>query len=612
MVPGNTYYVQLDGYSSTGTATIVITEVALTVPTFSAVAPVCNGTVAALPTTSTNNITGTWSPAINPNATTVYTFTPDAGQCAASTTLTITVPSTTWNGAAWSNSAPTSTTLAIFEGAFSSTGDLSACRVLVNSGAVTINSGNDFTVANAVTVSGGSLTFENNANLLQTTNAANSGAITVKRNATMRRLDYVYWGSPVAAQNLKAFSPQTVSPPVGASRFYTMDETTNSFSAITTPENATFTLAKGYMLRAPNNFPTNGSQATFNGEFNGVPNNGDAAIAITNTPGTGQGFNMLGNPYPSTVSADLFLAQNPGSLYFWAHANQNAASGANYATYTTFGTAAAAGGATSDGSIAVGQGFLLKTAASGTATFTNAMRTGNNTALFFRNATVDKSRIWLNLSDANGTQNQILVGYMDGATNDADVSVDAKQIEGNISNIASLIGGEKYNIQARALPFADTDEIPLSFNALTAGTFSIGIDHVDGLFTGDQNVYVKDNVSGIIHNIKESAYTFAAEAGTTTNRFSVVFQSTTLGIENPAFDANSVVVYKNNDVLHINSGSMTMSGVKVFDIRGRLIFEQSGINANTAALTNLRAAQEVLLVQITSADNKVVTKKVVY
>jgi gliding motility-associated-like protein len=61
-------------------------------PTFAAVGPFCSGTnIPALPTTSINGYTGTWSPAINNTATTNYTFTPTAGQCATTTTLTITV-----------------------------------------------------------------------------------------------------------------------------------------------------------------------------------------------------------------------------------------------------------------------------------------------------------------------------------------------------------------------------------------------------------------------------------------------------------------------------------------------------------------------------------------
>jgi hypothetical protein len=61
-------------------------------PTFNAVAPICAGaTLVPLPTTSNNGITGTWAPALNNTATTTYTFTPDAGQCATTTTLQIVV-----------------------------------------------------------------------------------------------------------------------------------------------------------------------------------------------------------------------------------------------------------------------------------------------------------------------------------------------------------------------------------------------------------------------------------------------------------------------------------------------------------------------------------------
>ena len=61
-------------------------------PTFTAVAPICNGdTLAALPTTSNNAYIGTWSPTLDNTITTTYTFTPTAGQCATPASLTITV-----------------------------------------------------------------------------------------------------------------------------------------------------------------------------------------------------------------------------------------------------------------------------------------------------------------------------------------------------------------------------------------------------------------------------------------------------------------------------------------------------------------------------------------
>jgi hypothetical protein len=73
-----------------GSATIIVTP--LTTPTFTQVAAICSGTsLSALPTTSNNGVAGTWSPALNNLATTTYTFTPDAGQCATTATMTITV-----------------------------------------------------------------------------------------------------------------------------------------------------------------------------------------------------------------------------------------------------------------------------------------------------------------------------------------------------------------------------------------------------------------------------------------------------------------------------------------------------------------------------------------
>jgi uncharacterized protein (TIGR02145 family) len=71
-------------------STSIITVLPQTTPTFTSITSTCSGaTLTALPTTSNNGITGTWSPVLNNNETTTYTFTPDAGQCAVATTQTI-------------------------------------------------------------------------------------------------------------------------------------------------------------------------------------------------------------------------------------------------------------------------------------------------------------------------------------------------------------------------------------------------------------------------------------------------------------------------------------------------------------------------------------------
>ena len=88
-----TYYASCNISPCESARVPVVASVAPNVtPTFNPVGPYCSGaTIPALPTTSNNGITGTWSPAINNTATTTYTFTPTAGLCASTTTLSLTI-----------------------------------------------------------------------------------------------------------------------------------------------------------------------------------------------------------------------------------------------------------------------------------------------------------------------------------------------------------------------------------------------------------------------------------------------------------------------------------------------------------------------------------------
>jgi large repetitive protein len=75
------------------TKNVVVNPIITPAFSFGTSSTICAGaTVPTLPTTSTNGITGTWSPSTvdNQNSAT-YTFTPTAGLCATTTTFTVTV-----------------------------------------------------------------------------------------------------------------------------------------------------------------------------------------------------------------------------------------------------------------------------------------------------------------------------------------------------------------------------------------------------------------------------------------------------------------------------------------------------------------------------------------
>lgn len=80
------------GCGATGTQqVIVLSNTAATTPSFTNPGPICAGSNFTLPTISENNISGTWSPAINITTTTTYTFTPATTECATSITMEVTV-----------------------------------------------------------------------------------------------------------------------------------------------------------------------------------------------------------------------------------------------------------------------------------------------------------------------------------------------------------------------------------------------------------------------------------------------------------------------------------------------------------------------------------------
>jgi gliding motility-associated-like protein len=88
-----TYTFTPDSGQCAQTTTLDITITPKTIPSFDPIADVCYGSIAPnLPSSSTNGITGTWNPAtVNNTVSAIYTFTPDTGQCASTTTLSINV-----------------------------------------------------------------------------------------------------------------------------------------------------------------------------------------------------------------------------------------------------------------------------------------------------------------------------------------------------------------------------------------------------------------------------------------------------------------------------------------------------------------------------------------
>ncbi len=401
--------------------------------------------------------------------------------------------------------------------------------VLEGTANVTVTSDHSINVTNKVTVpSTATFTVQNNASLVQTDNVANEGNIIVQKstppNRLLKRNDAVLWSSPVV-QNLQAISTGTPD-----AYFMQHDPQANSWSAVSSPATADFTKGKGFLVRTPSTFPTTATQQ-WSVNFTGVPNNGDVTLSAGNT-GSTEKYLLVGNPYPSAINIAAFKAANPnitGVFYFYR--KPNGVSGiSSYGTLSADGSFAIndnAVGAIAPGDvIASGQGFFVAMKSdnnNGNVYFTNTMRVANDHGHFNRiNTNLDSYK--LIVQTPLGGNSQFITNYNAETTSGYDVGYDAVAFTDGTTDLSAIMNNEKYRIQARG-EYNAADVIPVQFKTGTAGEHRIKLQDAQGVFAADQMVIIKDNLTGVQHNLTANGdYVFTATAGTFTNRFEVIYQ----------------------------------------------------------------------------------------
>ena len=199
----------------------------------------------------------------------------------------------------------------------------------------------------------------------------------------------------------------------------------------------------------------------------------------------------------------------------------------------------------------------------------------------------------------------IFLDFMDIKRN---ISVD-RFFNDSQTALTTLIADEEYSIQGRSLPFDTSDQVPMGFKSVFDGNFQIALDHFDGLFENNQEVFIKDNFDNSIHNLKLEPFIFSSLAGVFNSRFVILFQNS-LGTNPLHFNSNSVIVYKKNQEIRVNSGNNPMSEIKVFDISGRLLETKNNINSFETTL-KINTNNQLLLLQITSQKDEVIVKKII-
>lgn len=603
----------------------------------------------------------------------------------ASQAVRLTTQSTTWIApGVWDHGAPDINTIAVLDFDYTTglSGSFSACKLLVNTSANLVISNTTFVLVDSdLTVDGtilvepyGSFVQNDDTGLVAGDVLTTPSKIVVQKETAILNSsqEYTYWSSPVSGETIA----NGLSESAAQRRFWFNGANFRDSTRETGNNNATvagqddidddandWQFANGAMTMLPGvGYAATHSAVGFIGPgnqyiytFEGPFNNGIYNIPIyrNDAETNDNNWNFIGNPYPSAINADLFLAANAsidqnvgatnGAIFFWSH-NTNADGSTNgnealnysqsdYAIINGVGETAGGDGVVPNRFIPSGQGFFVSMSDTAPSTpsgsvqttnvvFNNSMRVTGNNDQFFRTSNSNlPNKIKLNLSSDNGVFNQILIGYVNGAT-DADDGMyyDAyKNLSANANaifySLMNLNADKKFAIQGKSPSSLNLDEvIPLGFYTSIAEPtiYSLSIAHLQGEFMTTNNVYLKDNARQTIHNLSDSAYNFTSETGEFNHRFEVVFQPEVLSvIENDIASKDLTILELPNGNVKFSVGNdLTISAIEIIDLLGRTLYKIPAENATEIVeLSNL--SQTVYLAKVSLSNGQTITKRAV-
>ncbi|GGG50904.1 ice-binding family protein [Bizionia arctica] len=496
---------------------------------------------------------------------------------------------------------------------------------------------NSLRLTNSLTLDG-KIYLKEESQLLQDTGSvfdlASTGSIEINQQGTGNSFRYNYWGSPVNSGGANfiigdvlrdgtdpnnsieidfgpniSYADGTPSLPIKISTrwMYKLEDSGLGYSAWASVGNSEdVKVGQGYSMKGSNTIADEQNYT-----FVGKPNNGIIELTVG-----ANNDHLAGNPYPSAIDADKFIDDNglfpgtgsiTGTLYFWDHyAGDNhvlAAYPAGYATYSKSGGVPASSiqnderintsDYTTKGApkkyIPVAQGFfVVGDADGGQVQFNNSQRVfvkeSSGNSVFMR---TNPSESTTTYNSENDLRPKFRIGFdapkishrqvlltLDPNTSDAiDWGYDAEMYEFFDDDMYWVLNDKKYVIQATN-EFGFDKEIPIGVRTMDGGLIRIKVDaleHAEDYST----IYIKDRLTGEIHDISNQAFEINLDAGEYHNRFFLVLQPRVLTIEEETL-VDEVYITMNNSISELQLKSTVDT-----DIRNVSLYNNIGQQVKT-------------------------------
>lgn len=406
-------------------------------------------------------------------------------------------------------------------------------------------------------------------------------------------------------------------------------------------------------------------------DFRGKPNDGNIDISVIGTAGN---MTLTGNPYPSAIDLNMFLtdaANTPfidGTALFWEHdptvashyiVNYRGGYGVyngSTSVYTpaTFYNYDSAG---NQGTVAstpmniyerrfcpVGQGFMVRGIAAGSARFKNSYRVfknegAANNSEFHRLAASDPSpveygnfgdipnvagtdytqiskaptpHITINASLNGQAVRQIALCFLPTAVDGVD-RADSKSADTQLNlpfDMYLYLDNTEYIHSATNFNINKT--FPVGFKNTEAATFKIQVANFIN-FNGAANVFLHDKENDNYYDVKNQEYQLTLPAGVYNDRFEFTFLNREM-LSIPELPVDAFDVVQNNNIGQLTIGNprgMMIQSVSLFDINGKLVLDKKQLGSKNNyqfATDNFRDA--VYVVKIATGNAQDYSKKI--
>ena len=286
-----------------------------------------------------------------------------------------------------------------------------------------------------------------------------------------------------------------------------------------------------------------------------TPNPTATTIKATGTVGQGtitlngllDGFNLIGNPYPSSIDwiasgwQIARTASNVNNAIYIYNPAEVAATSMTYPAYVD-------GVGTNGGNniIRSGQAFFVHAAAAGASiSFSEAYKSTEVTGGFFRSATPEMMRI--TYMQNNEHLDDIVIRYNDDVQADFDPRFDAISMGGDANGLASFKNADRLAIHTRPTAVGE-DSIALSVRNTATGNYQLKFSEMEG-FATSTDITLLDKFLNVQYDVKQdSIVNFDITTDVNSkgdDRFWLFYNHKSTGINQQALAKNKISVYPN-------------------------------------------------------------------